>query len=121
MKVTNHFELQKYIEYLELIPRNELIENLDKEELEKSLFDAYEDILQVASDIPISPRMVVKQLIYKVENENQGYASMKRAGVKSQKINDASIEFIEGSLSPEVWDIILLFREKSKGRVGRLI
>lgn len=113
----NRFDLTAYKEYLSMIPVIPEVERMNDEELEQHLYDAYEDIYTIAPTIKITPRMVIKQLEFKLTVKNQGYESMYLAGVKSQKIDDASIEFKDSMISPFVLGII---KASSRGRTGWL-
>ncbi|RIM87756.1 hypothetical protein BU107_07015 [Staphylococcus xylosus] len=114
----------KCFKYLESIPHDAQVDDLGYEELDMYLFDAFEDIKTLYPQITITERMIVKQMLYKFEGEQQGYAALKRQGVKTQKINDASITFNDGIIDPFVLTLIekqLEEDKKSRGMIGRLI
>lgn len=115
-------DIKKVRDYIDEMPPNELINDIPEDLLDKHIFDAYEDINSLYPKIDITVRMIVKQLLYKLEGESNGYAMMKRQGVETQKINDASVTMSNSLLDPFV--LFLINRQlqtKSVGHIGRLI
>lgn len=114
--------MDEVLEYIDKLPSNSLIEGLDQNALKQNVFDAYEDIHSLYPTINITERMIVKQMLYKLEGENNGYAMLKRQGVQSQKINDASVTLSKQILDPYV--LFLIEQQaptSSVGHIGRLI
>ncbi|MGW7932323.1 hypothetical protein ACWEWU_11750 [Staphylococcus xylosus] len=117
-------DYNKCFDYLNSIPHESKIDGLGSEELERYLFDAYEDIAILYPHIKVTERMVVKQMLYKFEGEQQGYALLKRQGIKTHKINDVSVTFEDGIIEPFVLTLIekqLEENKESRGMIGRLI
>lgn len=114
-------DIKKVLTYYDQLPSNDTLKALSEEELEKHIFDAYEDIHSNYPKIKISERMIIKQIEFKVEAENLGVGAMHRLGVKSQKINDASIELSHTGISPYVLELIRVELGHSMGRIGRLV
>ncbi|MCJ0907704.1 hypothetical protein MTW84_00660 [Mammaliicoccus sciuri] len=115
-------DTEKVIEYIEKIPFNPLLEGMGPQELEQNIFDSYEDIHSLYPKVIISERMIVKQMLYKLEGESNGYAMLKRQGVETQKINDASVTMSDNLLDPYVLFLInQQLQTKSVGHIGRLI
>ncbi|WP_323706806.1 hypothetical protein [Mammaliicoccus sciuri] len=115
-------DIQKVKKYIDEMPPNELLNGIKEDILDKHIFDAYEDIFSLYPKITISERMIVKQMLYKIEGELNGYALLKRQGVETQKINDASVTMSGNLLDPYV--IFLIEQQlppKSVGHIGRLI
>lgn len=115
-------DTEKVIEYIKKIPSNPLLEGMGTQELEQNIFDSYEDINSLYPKVIISERMIVKQMLYKLEGESNGYAMLKRQGVETQKINDASVTMSDNLLDPYVLFLInQQLQTKSVGHIGRLI
>lgn len=114
--------IEKVRKYIDEMPPNELIDEIAENLLDKYIFDSYEDINSLYPMIDITERMIVKQLLYKLEGESNGYAMLKRQGVETQKINDASVTMSDNLLDPYVLFLInQQLQTKSVGHIGRLI
>lgn len=115
---------EEVLEYLNSVPLHSYIESMTEEDRLKHLFDAYEDIHSLHPKIPITPRMVVKQFLFRQEQVQNGYDVYNRHGIKSQSINDASITFKDGDsnyFDPYVWAIISGYDNTTKGMYGHLV
>lgn len=115
------FELSDYLEYFTRLPNNKYIDSIKSDELDLMIFDAYEDITTLYPEIDPTPRMIYKQVEFKIESEQTGVGYMQRQGIETQKINDASITFKGDMLSPYVLDLIHNELGTRKLRIGRLI
>ncbi len=113
--------IEKVLEYIEKLPSNPLLDGMETHELEQNIFDSYEDIHSLYPKVDITERMIVKQMLYKLEGESNGYAMLKRQGVETQKINDASVTMSDNLLDPYVLFLInQQLQTKSVGHIGRL-
>lgn len=114
--------IDKVKNYINEMPPIELLDDINGDILEKYIFDAYEDIHSLYPKVIISERMIVKQMLYKLEGESNGYAMLKRQGVETQKINDVSVTMSDNLLDPYVLFLInQQLQTKSVGHIGRLI
>lgn len=61
------FDAKKTIDYFKRTPayKDKSYENMNDDELESVLFDAYEDIVSLYPSVTVSPRMIVKQMLFK--------------------------------------------------------
>lgn len=115
------YELNEYMEYIEKLPTNRFIESIKESDLELHIFDAYEDITSLYPSIKPTPRMIYKQIEFKVEAEQSGIGYMSRQGITNQRINDASVEIDASIISPYVLDLIHNELGHHKLSIGRLI
>ena len=115
------FELSDYLEYFKRLPNNKYIDSVKSDELDLMIFDAYEDITTLFPEIQPTPRMIYKQLEYKLEGAQMGIDYMRRQGIAAQKINDASVEIKADVISPYVMDLIRAELGGNRLRLGRLI
>lgn len=115
------FNLQEYMDYIKKLPSNKYIDSLEPSDLELILFDAYEDITTLYPSINPTPRMIYKQVEFKLESERTGVGYMQRQGIETQKINDASITLKGSTISPYVLDLIRIELGTHRVRIGRLI
>lgn len=102
------FNAQEAIDYFKLTPEYKRFESVSEDQITADLFDAYEDIHSLYPNVKISPRMIVKQMLFKKESDESGFGSAQKHGLTSRKINDASITF-SGSYNlydPYVWEMI---------------
>lgn len=118
---TMAFNFEEIKAYYEELPEQDITKDIPEEELKGYLFDAYEDINSRYPRLKISPRMIIKQMEFKIESEQFGVGVMQRLGIKSQKINDASVELKHGAISPYVQDLISIELGHGMGRIGRLV
>lgn len=114
-------DLKSYHDYIAQLPENKYISKVPAENVEAYIFDAYEDITTLYPMIKPTPRMIYKQLEYKLEGEQMGIDYMRRQGIETQKINDASVELKADVISPYVMDLIRSELGSNKLRLGRLI
>lgn len=118
------FDAQKVIEYFKRTPEYKKFSELSEDDLTAILFDAYEDIHSLYPSVEVSPRMIVKQMLFKKEANESGFASAQKHGLTSRKINDASITF-SGSYNlfdPYVWRMIEgQLDTRLKGGFGHLV
>lgn|SRR5699024_79697 len=115
------FNFEEIKAYYDELPEKVIKEEISDDELKKYLFDAYEDINSRYPRLKISPRMIIKQMEFKIESEQFGVGVMQRLGIKSQKINDASVELKHGAISPYVQELISIELGHGMGRIGRLV
>lgn len=115
------FNFEEIKAYYEELPEQNITKDIPEEELKGYLFDAYEDINSRYPRLKISPRMVIKQMEFKIESEQFGVGVMQRLGIKSQKINDASVDLKHGAISPYVEELISIELGHGMGRIGRLV
>ncbi|ASN69271.1 MAG: hypothetical protein E6647_01495 [Staphylococcus epidermidis] len=120
------FDAKKTIDYFKRTPayKNKSYANMNDDELESVLFDAYEDIVSLYPSVTVSPRMIVKQMLFKKEADDSGFGMAQRHGLASRKINDASITF-SGNYSlfdPYVWQMIQAqLDDRLRGGFGHLV
>lgn len=114
-------DLISYQDYIAQLPQNKYISNIPDGELDAYIFDAYEDIKSLYPFVKPTPRMIYKQIEYKLEGAKMGIDYMRRQGITTQKINDASIEVNADIISPYVLDLIRLELGGNRARIGRLI
>lgn len=114
-------DLKSYQDYIAQLPDNKYISKVPAENIAAYIFDAYEDITTLYPMIKPTPRMIYKQLEYKLEGEQMGIDYMRRQGIETQKINDASVELKPDVISPYVMDLIRSELGSNRLRLGRLI
>lgn len=115
------------ITYLEKIPTPSTYANLSRDDAEKYIFNAQEEINDVLIKYPsveLSPRMVALQTLYNLEGEDEGIAMMRRQGITDYTVKDVKAVLDKDMLSPNVLAIIEALAEQNVQnnlRVGRLI